>query len=274
MRVFLAGASGAIGRSLVPQLVAAGHDVTGTTRSEQRAEAIRAAGGRAAVCDVLDANALRAAVAEAAADVVVDELTALPERLNPRNKRLYDATNRVRRDGTVNLLTAARAARARRFICQSIAFAYAPDRRPRVMGEDAPLFLAARRDRCSGPARRARRLQRGRRRACADVRLAARVCRGDRREATPAHPRLAGSTRGRSDWRADEPPGRRHERKREACARMGAALAELAPRIPRGTALIGPRRTIWATRGAAAAAPLAWRGRPAATWGALRSPPR
>jgi nucleoside-diphosphate-sugar epimerase len=78
MRVFLAGASGAIGRSLVPQLVAAGHDVTGTTRSEQRAEAIRAAGGRAAVCDVLDANALRAAVAEAAADVVVDELTALP----------------------------------------------------------------------------------------------------------------------------------------------------------------------------------------------------
>jgi NAD(P)H-binding len=94
MRVFLAGASGAIGRSLVPQLVAAGHDVTGTTRSEQRAEAIRAAGGRAAVCDVLDANALRAAVAEAAADVVVDELTALPERLNPRNERLYDATNR------------------------------------------------------------------------------------------------------------------------------------------------------------------------------------
>jgi nucleoside-diphosphate-sugar epimerase len=143
MRVFLAGASGAIGRALVPQLVAAGHDVTGTTRSEQRAEAIRAAGARAAVCDVLDANALRAAVVEAAPDVVVHELTALPERLNPRNKRLYDATNRVRRDGTVNLLTAAHAARARRFICQSIAFAYAPDRRPQVMGEDAPLFLAA-----------------------------------------------------------------------------------------------------------------------------------
>jgi nucleoside-diphosphate-sugar epimerase len=143
MRVFVAGASGAIGRSLVPQLVAAGHDVTGTTRSEQRAEAIHAAGARAAVCDALDAEALRAAVVEAAPDVVVHELTALPDRLDPRDKHLYDATNRVRRDGTVNLLTAARAARARRFICQSIAFAYTPGRRPQVMGEDAPLFLTA-----------------------------------------------------------------------------------------------------------------------------------
>jgi nucleoside-diphosphate-sugar epimerase len=140
MRVLLAGA---IGRSLVPQLVAAGHDVTGTTRSEQRAEAIRAAGARAAVCDVLDAKALRAAAVEAAPDVVVHELTALRARLDPHNKRVYDATNRVRRDGTANLLTAARAARARRFICQSIAFAYTPARRPQVMAENAPLFLAA-----------------------------------------------------------------------------------------------------------------------------------
>jgi nucleoside-diphosphate-sugar epimerase len=119
--VFVAGASGAIGRSLVPQLVAAGHDVTGTTRSEQRAEMIRAAGARAAICHPLDADALRRAVVDAAPDVVVHEFTALPPRLDPRDKRVYEATNRIRRDGTANLLAAAHAAGARRFICQSTA---------------------------------------------------------------------------------------------------------------------------------------------------------
>ena len=139
MKVFVAGASGAIGRSLLPRLVAAGHDVTGTTRTEQRAETIRAAGARAAICDALDADALRRAVLDAAPDVVVHQLTALPTRLDPRDKRVYDATNRLRRDGTANLLAAARAVGARRFICQSIAFAYAPGPRPQVMAEDAPL---------------------------------------------------------------------------------------------------------------------------------------
>ena len=84
MKVFVAGASGAIGRSLVPQLVAAGHEVTGTTRSEQRAGMIRAAGARAAICDALDADALLRAAVDAAPDVVVHELTALPARLDPR----------------------------------------------------------------------------------------------------------------------------------------------------------------------------------------------
>ena len=143
MRVFVAGASGAIGQPLVAQLVAAGHEVTGTTRSERRAEAIRAAGARPAVCDALDAEAVRAAVAEAAPEGNVHQLTALPERFNPRRKAIYDATNRVRSEGTRNLLDAARAAGVRRMVCQSIAFGYAPGPRPEVKDEDAPLALDA-----------------------------------------------------------------------------------------------------------------------------------
>jgi nucleoside-diphosphate-sugar epimerase len=143
MRVFVAGATGAIGRPLVPGLIAAGHEVTGTTRSEERAEAIRAAGARAVVCDALDADALRAAVVDAAPEVVVHELTALPARFNPRDKQMYAPTNRLRQEGTRNLIAAARAAGARRIVCQSIAFAYAPGERPEVKDEDAPLALGA-----------------------------------------------------------------------------------------------------------------------------------
>jgi 2-alkyl-3-oxoalkanoate reductase len=143
MRVFVAGASGAIGRPLVHQLVAAAHEVTGTTRSEERAEAIRAAGARAVICDALDADALRAAVVEAAPEVVVHELTALPHRFNPRDKQMYAPTNRVRREGTRNLIAAAQVAGARRLVCESIAFAYAPGERPEVKEEDAPLALEA-----------------------------------------------------------------------------------------------------------------------------------
>jgi 2-alkyl-3-oxoalkanoate reductase len=143
MRVLVAGASGAIGRPLVPRLVAAGHEVTGTTRSEASAEAIRAAGASAALVDALDAAALREAVERAAPEVVVHELTALPERFDPRKRGLYDATNRVRREGTRNLLDASRAAGARRLVCQSIAFAYAPRAQPEVMDEEAPLNMDA-----------------------------------------------------------------------------------------------------------------------------------
>jgi 2-alkyl-3-oxoalkanoate reductase len=143
MRVFVAGASGAIGRVLVPRLVAAGHEVTGTTRSEEKAGAIREAGARAAVCDALDREAMRAAVEAAAPEVVVHQLTALPDRFDPRRKDIYDATNRLRVDGTRILIEAARAAGARRLLCQSIAFAYAPGSRPEVKDEDAPLFADA-----------------------------------------------------------------------------------------------------------------------------------
>jgi 2-alkyl-3-oxoalkanoate reductase len=139
MRVFVAGASGAIGRPLVSRLVAAGHEVTGTTR----AEAIRAAGARAVICDALDAEALRAAVKKSGPEVVVHQLTALPDRFDPRNKEIYAATNRLRGEGTRNLIDAARAAGARRLVWQSIAFAYATAAQPEVMDEDARLALGA-----------------------------------------------------------------------------------------------------------------------------------
>jgi len=137
MRVFVAGATGAIGRPLVPRLVAAGHEVTGMTRSEGRAGAIRAAGARAAVVDVFDRDRLTAAMTEAAPDVVVHELTSLPDRLDFRRQDVYEPTNRVRSEGTRNLLDAARAAGARRFVAQSIAFAYRPEGEPVKTESDA-----------------------------------------------------------------------------------------------------------------------------------------
>lgn len=139
MRVFVAGASGAVGRPLIPKLAAAGHEVTGMTRSEERARPIREAGARAAVVDVFDVGALRAAVEEAHPEVIVHELTALPDRLDFRQKDVYEPTNRVRTEGTRNLLEAARAAGAHRFVSQSIAFAYRTDG-GRVKTEDDPLI--------------------------------------------------------------------------------------------------------------------------------------
>jgi nucleoside-diphosphate-sugar epimerase len=127
MRVFVAGASGAIGRPLVRQLVDAGHEVTGTTRREERGDEIRAAGANAVVCDVFDAERLSRAVSEAAPEVVVNELTSLPRRYDPRRASFYEETNRVRGEGGRNLLEAAREAGARRFITQSISFLYAPE---------------------------------------------------------------------------------------------------------------------------------------------------
>lgn len=127
MKVFVAGASGVIGRPLVRQLVAAGHEVTGTTRRPERAEEIRAAGATAVVCDAYDPTPLEAAVKEAAPDVVVNQLTSLPQRYDPRKASFYEETNRVRREGGHNLVEAARAAGARRFLTQSISFLYAPE---------------------------------------------------------------------------------------------------------------------------------------------------
>ena len=142
MRVFVAGASGAIGRPLVRKLVEAGHEVIGTTRSEERAEWIREASARAAVVDALDRDALLAAMDETAPEVVVHELTALPQRMNFRRDELYVGTNRLRTEGTRNLLEGARAAGARRFVSQSIAFAY-PNDGPRVKTEEDPILTHA-----------------------------------------------------------------------------------------------------------------------------------
>jgi nucleoside-diphosphate-sugar epimerase len=142
MRVFVAGASGAVGRPLLPKLVAAGHEVTGMTRSESKTEDMRRAGARAVVADVFNVDALRAAMEEARPEVIVHELTALPDRVDFRKEDTYAATNRVRTEGTRNLMDAALVAGARRLVCQSIAFAYRMDG-DGLKTEDDPLLSEA-----------------------------------------------------------------------------------------------------------------------------------
>ncbi len=129
MKVFVAGASGVIGRPLVRRLVAAGHEVVGMTSREAGRRAIEAAGGSAAVCDSLDADAVREAVGSARPDVVVNELTRLPRDYDARklDEDFYAPTNRIRTVGGGNVLAAAVEAGARRFVSQSIAFLYAPE---------------------------------------------------------------------------------------------------------------------------------------------------
>jgi nucleoside-diphosphate-sugar epimerase len=126
MRVFVAGASGVIGRPLVRQLVAAGHEVVGMTSRDSGRGAILEAGGEAVVCDALDADAVEATVRDARPEVVISQLTRLPKEYDPR-KIDYEPTNRVRAEGGRNVIRAAKAAGARRFITQSIAFLYAPE---------------------------------------------------------------------------------------------------------------------------------------------------
>lgn len=142
MKVFVAGASGAIGRPLVRQLVAAGHEVTGMTRREDRAQEIRAVGAGAVVCDVFDRDALGAAVKEAAPEAVIHALTALPATIDWKAGDPLGPTNRVRTEGTRNLIEAARAAGARRMVAESVAFLYAPQG-DWVKDEEAPLFEGA-----------------------------------------------------------------------------------------------------------------------------------
>jgi nucleoside-diphosphate-sugar epimerase len=147
MRVFLAGATGVIGRRLVPMLLADGHTVTAMVRSPERADAARALGAEAAVADAFDPAAVRSAVAAAAPDAVVHQLTALPARIDPRKiERDFAVNDRLRSEGTRHLVDAAQAAGVRRIVAQSIAFAYAPGTPGTLHGEDDPLFLDAPKD--------------------------------------------------------------------------------------------------------------------------------
>jgi nucleoside-diphosphate-sugar epimerase len=127
MRVFLAGATGVIGRRLVPMLLAAGHEVTGTTRSESKTQALREAGAEPVVVDALDAQALKAAVLAAKPDAVIHQLTSIPPRIDPRRlERDFAVNDRLRSRGTRDLVAAAQAAGVQRIVAQSIAFAYLP----------------------------------------------------------------------------------------------------------------------------------------------------
>ena len=122
MRVFVAGASGAIGTRLVPQLVDRGHEVIGTSRSLEKAEQIRALGAAPVALDLLDPAAVRRAVLEARPDAIVHQATALADLNFSRNfDRTFAETNRLRTEGTDALLAAAREARVDRFVAQSFA---------------------------------------------------------------------------------------------------------------------------------------------------------
>jgi nucleoside-diphosphate-sugar epimerase len=138
LRIFLAGATGALGRRLVPQLVERGHHVIGTTRRDP--EAVRALGAEPVVLDPLDAAAVREAVLAARPDVIVHQLTALSNLKLGRNfDKTAAMTNRLRTEGTDHLLAAAREAGVERLVWQSYAgWPYAPEG-DAVKGEDAPL---------------------------------------------------------------------------------------------------------------------------------------
>jgi nucleoside-diphosphate-sugar epimerase len=140
MRIFIAGATGAVGQRLVPLLVQRGHEVAGTTRSPGRAAAIRSAGAQPVVVEPLDRDAMVDAVRKARPEVVVHELTALGGKLDLRKfEEAFAETNRLRTEGTDILLEAARAAGARRFVAQSFGATPYARRGGPVKTEDDPL---------------------------------------------------------------------------------------------------------------------------------------
>src|SRR3954462_8557390 len=127
MRVFVAGATGVIGSRVMRLLLQAGHDVGAIARREEKAEPLRELGADVMVGDVYDEELLRGAMATVQPDVVVHQVTALPDRLTARGAAAQFAENdRMRVDGTRAIVEAAAAAGASRVVAQSIAFAYAP----------------------------------------------------------------------------------------------------------------------------------------------------
>ena len=140
MRVFVAGASGAIGTRLVPRLIEAGHEVIGTSRSAGNADRVRALGVHPIDVDLLDREAVIAAVVAAEPDAIVHQATALAGARFSRNlDRTFAPTNRLRTEGTDALLAAAREAGVRRFVAQSFAsYRYAREGGP-IKTEDDPL---------------------------------------------------------------------------------------------------------------------------------------
>jgi nucleoside-diphosphate-sugar epimerase len=141
MRVFVAGATGAIGRELVPRLVAAGHEVHGMTRKVSNRAVLEEMGAVPAVADALDAGQVAAAVARAKPDVIVHQLTAIGT-VNPKHmERDFAPTNRLRTEGTDHLLSARQAVGVMRFVAQSHIAPYGRVGGP-VKSEDDPLDRA------------------------------------------------------------------------------------------------------------------------------------
>ncbi|WP_329408249.1 NAD(P)H-binding protein [Nocardia vinacea] len=121
MRIYLAGATGVIGTRLLPLLIEAGHEVAGMTRSAAKADQVRAAGAEPVVCDVYDLDALIAAVVAFRPDLLMHQLTDLPDDA-ALLLELAGANTRIRSEGTRNLIAAAQAAGSKRFVAQSIAW--------------------------------------------------------------------------------------------------------------------------------------------------------
>ena len=145
MKVFVAGATGVLGRALVPLLVERGDEVVGMTRSASKEDLVRSLGARPVVTDALDPDGVAEAVALAAPEVIVHELTALSGKLSARDMRYPErspmaaTTNRLRTEATDHLLAAGRAVGARRFVAQSFgAFRWARTGGP-VLTEAEPL---------------------------------------------------------------------------------------------------------------------------------------
>jgi nucleoside-diphosphate-sugar epimerase len=141
MRIFVAGAGGAVGRRLVPLLVAAGHEVTGTTRSEARLTGIAGLGARAVVADILDIPIITKVVIEADPEVVIEQVTDLAVPSEAMLTPGHLARTRILRDvGTDNLVAAAVTVGVRRFIAQGVGWLYAQG--PEPHREDDPLGTA------------------------------------------------------------------------------------------------------------------------------------
>ena len=120
MRIFVAGATGALGKQLVPRLVGKGHEVTALTRSESKAGEVREMGATPVVADALDADDIAQAVAQARPEVIVHELTALSGKMDLRNfDKTFHVTNRLRTEATDHLLAAGRAVGVKKFVIQS-----------------------------------------------------------------------------------------------------------------------------------------------------------
>src|SRR5918992_2778885 len=147
MRVFVAGATGAIGKQLVPRLVEAGHEVHGMTRSESKQAMLYELGAVPVVADALDPDQIAQAVGRARPDVIVHQLTAIPARLDLRHfDRDFALTNRLRTKGTDHLLSAGQAMGVRRFVAQSYgAWPYMRTGGP-VKSEEDPLDPAPARE--------------------------------------------------------------------------------------------------------------------------------
>src|SRR6187401_3626507 len=142
MKIFVAGGTGAIGRPLIANLLAKGHALVALTRSQEKAQALAEQGVEPAIADVFDSDAVKAVVSRAQAEVVIEQLTALPKTYTRESMNAAAAlNNRIRLEGGANVLAAAQAAGVRRYLRQSIAFWAVPG--PGLADEDTPLAFDA-----------------------------------------------------------------------------------------------------------------------------------